>query len=59
MRFSDQKEKTPEKVLKIGKPLEFDKTETHSFNEWLKLTSFNPIERNEDTSIEEETNNLI
>jgi len=57
----DQKEKTPEKVLNIGKPLEFDKTETHSFNEWLKLTSFNPIERNEetseDTSIEEETNN--
>lgn len=53
----DQKEKTPEKVLNIGKPLEFDKTETHSFNEWLKLTSFNPIERNEDTSTEEETNN--
>ena len=57
----DQKEKTPEKVLNIGKPLEFDKTETHSFNEWLKLTSFNPIKRNEDTSedtfIEEETNN--
>ena len=53
----DQKEKTPEKVLNIGKPLEFDKSETHSFNEWLKLTSFNPIERNEDTSIEEETNN--
>ena len=53
----DQKEKTPEKVLNIGKPLEFNKTETHSFNEWLKLTSFNPIERNEDTSIEEETNN--
>ena len=57
----DQKEKTPEKVLNIGKPLEFNKTETHSFNEWLKLTSFNPIKRNEDTSedtfIEEETNN--
>ena len=57
----DHKEKTPEKVLNIGKPLDFDKTETHSFNEWLKLTSFNPIERNEetseDTSIEEETNN--
>ncbi|WP_370227018.1 hypothetical protein [Mesoflavibacter sp.] len=55
----DQKEKTPEKVLNIGKPLEFDKTETHSFNEWLKLTSFNPIERNEDTFIEEETNNTL
>ncbi|MCP4052282.1 MAG: hypothetical protein GY739_04285 [Mesoflavibacter sp.] len=53
----DQKEKTPEKVLNIGKPLDFDKTETHSFNEWLKLTSFNPIERNEETFIEEETDN--
>ena len=32
-------------TLKLGKPLEFDKTETHSFKEWLKITSFKPIER--------------
>ena len=50
----DQKDKTPEKVLNIGKPLDFDKTETHSFNEWLKLTSFTPIERNENNSEKEE-----
>jgi len=43
----EQKEQTPEKVLNIGKPLDFDKSETHSFNEWLKLTTFNPIEREE------------
>jgi ribosomal protein S18 len=32
-------------ILKLGKPLEFDKTETHSFNEWLKLARISPIER--------------
>jgi hypothetical protein len=35
----------PETILKIGKPLEFDKSETHSFSEWLKITSFKPIIR--------------
>ena len=38
---------TPEAKLKLGKPLEFDKTETHSFAEWLKITSFKPIVREE------------
>ena len=38
---------TPEKKLKIGSPLEFDKSESHSFTEWLKLTSFKPIVREE------------
>ena len=27
-------------TLQIGHPLEFDKSEKHSFNEWLQLTSF-------------------
>jgi hypothetical protein len=35
----------PEVTLNLGKPLEFDKTETHSFAEWLKITSFKPIVR--------------
>jgi len=39
----------PEKQLNIGKPLEFDKNESHSFAEWLKITSFKPIVREEDT----------
>ncbi len=38
-------EPTPEEQLQIGKPLEFNKRETHSFSEWLKLTSFNKINR--------------
>ncbi|WP_111682007.1 hypothetical protein [Winogradskyella tangerina] len=40
---------TPEKQLNIGKPLEFDKNEIHSFTEWLKITSFKPIVRDEET----------
>ena len=32
-------------VLNLGKPLQFEKKETHSFNEWLKLTHLKPIER--------------
>jgi hypothetical protein len=31
--------------LQIGEPLDFDKAEKHSFNEWLQLTSFKPIQR--------------
>ncbi len=43
----DVKNITPEKKLNIGKPLEFDKSENHSFTEWLKITSFKPIVRKE------------
>jgi len=49
-----QIEETPEETLQIGKPLDFDKSETHSFSEWLKITSFKPINRNEPTPISEE-----
>lgn len=37
---------SPEEKLNIGHhPLEFDKSENHSFLKWLQLTSFKPIER--------------
>jgi len=36
-----------EKVLEVDKPLEFEKKDTHSFSEWLKLTRAVPIERTE------------
>ena len=45
----------PETQLNIGKPLEFDRDETHSFAEWLKITSFKPIERNEDNSSDDDS----
>ena len=47
---------TPEELLNLGAPLQFDFKEKHSFNEWLKLTKFKPIERKNDpgTSVESE-----
>ena len=38
---------TSETKLDIGKPLEFSKDETHSFAEWLQLSKFQPIVRDE------------
>ena len=38
-------EKTSEEKLDIGKPLPFTPSERHSFQEWLQLTKFSPIER--------------
>ena len=37
----------PKEILQLGKPLNFDESEKHSFNEWLKLTHFKPIDRND------------
>ncbi len=39
--------KSPEETLTIGKPFAFNKNEAHSFGEWLKITSFKPIIRDE------------
>lgn len=36
-----------EEKLDLGKPIEFVKNEKHSFQEWLQLTSFKPIDREE------------
>ncbi len=41
-----------EEKLEIGKPLEFSKQETHSFQEWLQLSRFKPVERIENLEIE-------
>lgn len=40
-------ETSSEDVLNLGKPLEFSKKEKHSFNEWLKLSSFKTIKRDQ------------
>ena len=37
-------------VLKIGKPLNFESNESHSFGEWLKLGTVSPIKREESKS---------
>ncbi len=48
-QISSQKQKKEiiEEALEIGKPLLFDQTEKHSFEEWLQLTSSTPIKRSE------------
>jgi len=38
-------EASAEDILLLGKPLEFNKKEKYSFNEWLKLASFKTIIR--------------
>jgi tetratricopeptide (TPR) repeat protein len=45
--FSEQKESNNEleEALEIGKPLQFEKNETHSFSEWLQLAKIAPIIR--------------
>ena len=37
----------PKEIIQLGKPLQFDKSEKHSFSEWLKLTHIKPINRND------------
>ena len=37
-----------EAELQIGKPLHFEKNETHSFSEWLQLSKISPIVRDEE-----------
>ena len=48
----DDLEESSEEKLGLGKPLEFDGKESHSFSEWLKLTKAQPIEREENRSDE-------
>ena len=46
-------EKAPEEdPLELGKPLKFDRAETHSFTEWLKLASATPVKRDEEENVE-------
>ena len=46
----DIKDPASEETLELGSPLKFDSSESHSFSEWLKLTSAKPIERDENDS---------
>lgn len=52
----ENKEVSSEEELGIGKPLEFDQKESHSFSEWLKLTKAQPIEREESDRPDEDEN---
>ncbi|MBT8295297.1 MAG: hypothetical protein KJO51_02675 [Gramella sp.] len=52
----DRKGATSEEKLGIGKPLEFDGKEEHSFSEWLKLTRAQPIAREQEPKTEDDEN---
>lgn len=45
--------------LEIGKPLSFTRDDKHSFNEWLQLSKFQPIEREETNSEDEDQFKII
>jgi hypothetical protein len=53
---ADNEDESPFDILNLGKPLQFHKSETHSFNEWLKLTSFKPIVRDEENTADPSEN---
>ena len=40
----------PKEILQLGSPLEFDESEKHSFNEWLRLSDFKPINREQNSN---------
>jgi hypothetical protein len=44
-----EKIESSKEKLEIDKPLPFTKDDTHSFSEWLKLTSATPIQRDEES----------
>ena len=46
---SEKTATTPEENLELGKPLNFSKNETHSFQEWLQLSRIQPIDRKSET----------
>lgn len=52
-----------EENLEVGKPLDFSENDKFSFTEWLKLTSAQPIQREEeeitDKNIEPKTENIV
>ncbi len=54
--------KTPNEIveaeLQIGKPLHFEKNETHSFSEWLQLSKIAPIVREEEEKQHEVSSEL-
>ncbi|WP_299685001.1 hypothetical protein [uncultured Dokdonia sp.] len=42
---SEITKRSPKEILSVGKPLDFNQNEVHSFQEWLQLSRFSPIKR--------------
>ncbi|MBL6872602.1 MAG: hypothetical protein ISR00_01470 [Flavobacteriales bacterium] len=60
---SQKTDETPKEVIKeslnIGQTLEFEKEETHSFSQWLKLSQAKPIVREKEENKLQEKVSLI
>ena len=54
-----EKEEIIADKLEIGKPISFTKNEKHSFQEWLQLSTFKPIQREEIEKVEEKPLEII
>ncbi|MCR5861566.1 hypothetical protein LRS05_05160 [Flavobacterium sp. J372] len=50
---------SPEENLEIGKPLEFNPEEKHSFREWLQLSKMAPIKRDAEPEVQPEPENPV
>ncbi len=48
-------ESSPEETLGIGRPLAFKSDESYSFQEWLQLSSFEPIDRTQSATAPKES----
>jgi tetratricopeptide (TPR) repeat protein len=58
----EEKTTEAEKKLEIGKPIDFSKSETHSFHQWLQISRIQPIKREnpkEETSMTTEQDPII
>lgn len=55
IKEANPQEAVLEQKLEIGKPIPFSENEKHSFQEWLQLSRFRPIDREAGSSGEKET----
>lgn len=56
---SSDKNRALEESLQMGKPLNFEQNDTHSFEKWLEITHYKPIVRSEKNSVEPLKNTSI
>ena len=49
-----RRQEKEENKHQIGRPLDFSKEENHSFSEWLKLSTANPVKREDEASEEKD-----
>tara|TARA_R110002051_G_scaffold10175_8_gene38797 strand:+ start:23649 stop:24581 length:933 start_codon:yes stop_codon:yes gene_type:complete len=56
---SEMTAERPEEILQLGKPLNFNTNETHSFGEWLRFAAFKPIDRSKTETTEAQLSETV